>query len=84
MPKTRDSAIKKVGRRLAAFRSGGFTKVKRTLRELALGSRAYMPKKKRKTKEKKPFKSVRTSDVEKSLSRAGLSASDIARLRGKK
>ena len=76
MPKSREKAIKNAEGRLKAVKSGKLAKFKRTLRELRLGKKAYLKKKKVKTK--------RTGDVESALAKYGLSASDIKRLRGKR
>jgi len=53
--------------------------LKRTLYELMMGKKAYLPKKKKpKTK-----KTIRTKTIESGLKSAGLSEEDIKRLRGK-
>ena len=60
-------------------------KTRRRLKELFYGENTYLPKKKKVEKVKaKVGPTTRTKVVGKQLKTAGLSASDIAKLRGKK
>lgn len=71
---------------LKAGKLGRLAKLKRTAKELLLGEKTYLPKKKKvkKAKKSKPeFKTVRTSAVERRLSASGMTEAEIQRLRGK-
>ena len=67
-------------KKLRAGKLGRIAKLKRTAKELIGGSKTYLPKKKK--KKKKKVKTTRTKVVESRLSKAGLSAKEVARLRG--
>jgi hypothetical protein len=81
MPKTMEKAYanaEKNLKKLHAGKLGRIAKLKRTVKELIGGSKTYLPKKKKKKK-----KTARTKVVESGLSKAGLSAKEIARFGGK-
>jgi len=78
-----EKAVGKAEVRAKILRAGKWGKVRRTLYELARGSKAYLPEG-TKPKKAKPKQTSRASSTMSQLKAAGLSDSDIARLQGKK
>lgn len=78
MPKDVYKNAEKNLKKLHAGKLGRIAKLKRTAKELIGGSKTYLPKKKKKKK-----KTVRAKTIESGLSRAGLSAKEIAKFGGK-
>jgi len=78
-----NDVVGKTAARAKILRAGKWGKVRRTLYELAHGSKAYLPDG-AKPKKAKPKQTSRTKAISSQLKAAGLSDSDIARLQGKK